>query len=132
MRPTLSRSASSRHGLRLVIACLAMAAPTVLAADDAPLTDDQFRAAYCSGYAEAVEQAIGDTCIDANAGWENSCSTVIRQKERGLALLTAENAINNPGVGPAIALGLSDYRQCITQVSSGGAAACARLTRCQE
>ena len=123
-----------RYVLRLVFVCLVLAAPAVLAADNIPLTDDQFRAAYCAGYADAVEQAIGDTCIDANAGWENACSPVKRQKERGLALLTAENAINNPAVGPAIASGLSDYRQCITHMSSAGATApaCVRLAKCEE
>ena len=118
-----------RNSSRLALACLAVASPALMAADAIPLTDDQFRAAYCSGYADAVEQAIGDTCIDTIAGWENACSPVQRQKERGMALLTAQNAMSNPGVGPAIASGLEDYRQCMRQ---GSAAACARLAKCEE
>lgn len=123
-----------RYGFRIVFACLAMAAPAVLAADNVPLTEDQFRAAYCAGYADAEEQAYGDQCFEADAGWENACSPIKRRKERLLASLTAQNAINNPGVGPAIAAGLADYRQCINQMSSGGptAPACARLTQCDD
>ena len=114
----------------LVFVCILTAAPAVLAADDAPLTDSEVRAAYCAGFHQALEAAIGDVCFEAAAGWENGCSADKREENRWLAELTAEQSITKAGVGDAIVSGQNAYKQCISEAASS--AGLAQASECRK
>ncbi len=125
-----------------------MAAPAVLAADNAPLTGSQFHAAYCAGFYAARQQALGDECFEAAAGWENQCSADEHLKDQYLAFLAQEQSMSNEATGPAIVSGQMDYKQCISEEAARllacqkqgaqagacktSAPACERLSQCEE
>jgi hypothetical protein len=116
--------------LRLVFAGILTIAPRVLAADSASLTDSERHAAYCAGFHQAQEAALGDECFDAKAGWENTCSADTRQESRWLAELTAEQSLYKAGVGDAIVSGQNAYKQCISEAASD--AGLAQTSECRK
>jgi hypothetical protein len=116
--------------LRLVLVGILTAAPAVLAADSVSLTDGERHAAYCAGFHQAQEMALGDECFDAKAGWENTCSADTRQESRWLAELTAEQSLYKAGVGDAIVSGQNAYKQCISEAASD--AGLAQASECRK
>lgn len=118
-----------RGVLRLILVSVLITAP-VWAAGNASLTDSEFHAAYCAGFHQAQEAALGDVCFDAEAGFENECSADTRQESRRLAELTAQQSIHKAGVGDAIVSGQNAYRQCISEAASG--AGLAQTSECRK
>lgn len=116
-----------RHIPRIAFSCLLLAAPAVLAADDAP--DPELHAAYCYGAHLALEQFVGDVCIEAGGGWENECSPDVRQRDGLLAYLRGRPSFNSAAFGTAVRSGQQDFKQC-GQADAG--AACERLRQCEE